>query len=126
MNKKRKARKAMQIWYFYFWKNDYQKAVSNFLRAIWFKNSKQSLEETLYHDIAYCYENIDDFKNAEYYIKRCLEISPWYLNGKIFLWNLYVHMWKKEKWEQILKECDKEVEKIKNTSLDLDVFYNSK
>lgn len=126
MNRKRKSNKAQKISYYYLYKKDFQKALKNFQRAIWFKNSKAFFREENYHDIAYCYENIWNYEKAYEYIQRCLEISPWYLDGKKYLWNLLVLMWKKQEWEKILKECEKLEKDIQDMPLDLDVFYKKK
>ena len=75
MNKKRKSKKSQEIAYYYLYKKDFQKALRNFHKAISFKNSKAYFREENYHDIAYCYENLGDYQNAEKYIQKCLKIS---------------------------------------------------
>jgi len=38
------------------------------LRSISFAGTTHCLNEAIYHDIAYCYESIGDYQNAEKYI----------------------------------------------------------
>lgn len=127
MNKRRKARKAEKIGNYHLHKKEnFKKALDNYIRAIWYINSAQYLKEVIYHDIAYCYENLGDYANAEKYILECLRIAPGYLNWKKYLWELYKIIWKDKESVKLLAECKSEEEKIKNQELDLDAFYNSK
>lgn len=109
-------------------RNNFKKALNKFLLAMNWADpgSRTKVKEPLYHDIAYCYENIGELEKAHEYIQKCLEISPWYLEGKVFLGNLLVHMGKQEEWNKILKECEKMEADIQKMPLDLDAFYGTK
>jgi hypothetical protein len=55
-----------------------------------------------------------------------LRFSPWYIEWKLFHWEILVEMWRTEEWEKIIQECNEIEAKEKDEILDLDAFYNKK
>jgi hypothetical protein len=55
MNNFRKSKKAKQLAAYYYDKNNFSKALVNYIRAISFKNECTHFNEKNYHFIAYCY-----------------------------------------------------------------------
>jgi len=124
MNIKRKAKKAQQLGDYYLDRGLYQLSIDNYLKAAAYANTKQSYSESLYHRISYVFYLQWENTLALEFIEKCLELSPWYLDGQLFYWELLHLMWEKEKGLSIMRNYEKKMKDLHWESLDLDAFYN--
>ena len=126
MNDYRKAKKSYDLAnHYYYRKKDYNKALINYVRSMIDGTRFTSSEEILFL-IWDCYWCIWKYEQALAYANKSLEISAWYLPSMNLKGLILKEMWKTKESQELLKEYDEIIEKLKNQKLDLDAFYNKK
>jgi tetratricopeptide (TPR) repeat protein len=126
MNTKRKAKKAKEVARYHYLKDDFQKALKSYLRAVSYTNSLEYFRELNYHCIAYCYKELWDIDRAKTYILKALDFAPWYMEWKFFYGELLILNWEEVQWKKIITECRKLEKELDEQVLDIDTYYRTK
>jgi len=118
MNKKRKSRKAFQLWEYYFYKKqDDEKAIYNFKRAIWYSDLYWD-RSIPYRMIAKSYMYLEKFMQAMSYIDQALERSPHSIDNLEVKRDIYERIWDEKNHKKYWQQVDDMQKQAWNIDLD--------
>lgn len=135
MNKAIKAKKYVKMWEKYFYRKYwYKRAIFHFKRAISLDKHCATDEEIL-RKISKSFLYLADINdlNRQYYLIQALKyidesihVSCWYLKSQELKLEILEELWDEKNITQYKKKVEILKQEIKNTELDLDVFYGGK
>ena len=128
MNVKRKAKKAYQLWDYYFYKKNIKfdndiKGMKQYERALSFSSERYYLSEDLLYKLAkLCYYSWECLK-AEKYIKFCILISAWCFKAYELQSQILGDVWKDKEAKASLEHYNRKMKELDETEFDLEAFY---
>ena len=129
MNKRRKAKKAKELGDYHFFSNSPNKKndlkwIKQYEKVLWLRKEVQRYNEDVFYRLWKLYFYNRKEQKGLNAINICLKYSWANLDALELKVEILRYFWREEEANNALKKYEIELERLENTVLDLDKFYN--